>query len=180
MKGVWIMDAIIWRESIYKNHFKCNKCGTKLFNARMGKPTDYLCVDAEASETGTVFAFCGKCLNVVAQIQQDVNEDVFTDEEKENVLNGSYSEWLEKKERDLKTELTNQIEAQVAKRYERQIESIMRQVETAERSMKHIKADCENKIKAKDKQIQDLTKELTVMEARLKEMEKANCAGKDE
>lgn len=169
------MDAIIWRESIYKNNFKCNKCGTKLFNARTGQPTDNLCVDAEASETGTIMAFCGKCLNVVAQIQQNVNEDDFTDEEKENVLNGSYSEWLEKKERDLKAELTKQIEVQVAKKYERQIESIMRQVETAERSMKRIKTDCESKIKAKDKQIQDLTKELNAMEARLKEMEKANC-----
>lgn len=22
--------AIIWRESVYKNNFKCNRCGTKL------------------------------------------------------------------------------------------------------------------------------------------------------
>lgn len=174
------MDGIIWRESIYKNNFKCNQCGTKLFNPRMGRFTDAFCVDAKAPETGEIWGFCGKCLNVVARIQQNMDERYVTEEEKANSLNGNYTEWLEKKSLDLKAELTKSIEEQVAKRYERQIESIMRQVDTAERSMKKIKEDCEKKLALKDKQIQDLTKELNAMEARFKEMEQARCFGNND
>ena len=54
--------AIIWRESIYKNHFKCNKCGTKLWNEDTNTATDDL------GTAGTKWMFCMNCRNNVAFI----------------------------------------------------------------------------------------------------------------
>lgn len=57
-------DVFIWRESVYKNHFKCNKCGHVVANEH-GYPQD-----------DTLFApshdllFCGKCKNPVCKIQK--------------------------------------------------------------------------------------------------------------
>lgn len=41
--------GFVWRESIYKNNFRCPKCGAKLFDKQ---PTDNLCL--EAGEDGKV------------------------------------------------------------------------------------------------------------------------------
>lgn len=165
-------NMIIWKKSIWDNHFKCTQCGAKLFDTRKNEPTNNFGVDAEAPEEGDIWGFCCRCKNLVAQIKQNVDDSNFTEEEKTNVLNGNYEDWLEKKSADLKAELRAEIEKQMAKKYENQIQSIMRQIETAERSVKKIKADCEKKIAERDKRIQALTKELEEAEAKMRHMEK--------
>lgn len=62
MKKKNIVPAIIWKESIYKNNFKC-KCGAKLAD-NSGVPTNNLGGSAEDTEDNRLF--CMKCKNLVA------------------------------------------------------------------------------------------------------------------
>ena len=61
--------AIFWRESVYKNKFKCNKCGTKLAD------NDGKCLDGAKVLIGTfensksAIVICANCKNTVAHIQ---------------------------------------------------------------------------------------------------------------
>lgn len=164
--------GIVWRESVYKNHFKCNQCGAKLAN-KNGQPTDNFVVDADREHVDEKdeWAFCGKCMNVVAKIKE-ISEEYISEEEKENVLNGSYEDWIEKKARDIQAEMLEKIESRVAKKYEQKVKAIMQQVENAEKSVLNIKKDCEKKLAEKDKRIQALTKDLERAEAQMRKMEK--------
>lgn len=164
--------GIVWRESVYHNHFKCNQCGAKLAN-KNGQPTDNFVVDADREHVDEKdeWAFCGKCMNVVAKIKE-ISEEHISEEEKENVLNGSYEDWIEKKARDIQAKMLEQIESRVAKKYEQKVKTIMQQVENAEKSVLNIKKDCEKKLAEKDKRIQALTKDLERSEAQMRKMEK--------
>lgn len=69
MKKREIKDAIIWRKSVYDNHFKCNNCGAKLFDEKENMPTDNLGFNAEGLDVDNR-CFCIKCKNLVATIKQ--------------------------------------------------------------------------------------------------------------
>lgn len=165
-------EVIIWKKSIWDNNFRCTKCGAKLFDAKRKEPTDNLGVDAEKQEESKQWLFCAKCKNLVGQAQES-NDEMFSEEEYANVLNGDIQDWLERKSESLKESLRAEVEEQVSKRYERQIEGIKSQIERAEHSVKQIKKDYEKKILERDKRIQALTKELESTEARLRQMEQA-------
>ena len=55
--------ATIWRESVYKNDFKCNVCGETLAH-KNGIANDKVKVDMFN------YVFCRNCNNVVARIEQ--------------------------------------------------------------------------------------------------------------
>lgn len=77
MKRKEIKEAIIWRKSVYDNHFKCQLCGAKLANEQTGEPTDNVGLSNEVMEKGFDAdnrLFCNACwkkgkLNVVATIK---------------------------------------------------------------------------------------------------------------
>ena len=61
------MNAIIWRESIYKNRFKCDTCYEVLADEN-GQPTDNVGFDADTSHRQDVL-YCCKCKQPVAFIK---------------------------------------------------------------------------------------------------------------
>lgn len=164
--------GIVWRESVYKNHFKCNQCGVKLAD-KNGQPNDNFCVDADRNNVDEKdeWAYCGKCKNVVAKIKE-ISEEHISEEEKENVLQGSYEDWIEKKARDIQTEMLEKIEKRVSKKYEQKVKAMTKKVDEALITVNNIKLYYEKKIALKDKQIQALTKDLERAEADMRRMEK--------
>lgn len=81
--------AIIWRESVYKNGFKCNECGAQIADSETGEPLD----NTPFSPLGN-FLFCPSCLNPVAQLEVvDVSEDV-------QGLQGDYEDFRRKQKRE--------------------------------------------------------------------------------
>lgn len=56
--------AFIWRESIYKNNFKCSKCGTTLADMD-GTPKGNVLYDPSED-----ILVCPKCGQVVAKIKE--------------------------------------------------------------------------------------------------------------
>lgn len=58
-------EVYIWKESIYKNDFRCNKCKKKL--ADKGQPIEDALMIAEDFPTkGHHTIFCADCKNTVA------------------------------------------------------------------------------------------------------------------
>ena len=64
-------EAIIWKESIYKNDFIC-KCGTRLADSD-GQPTDNLGVNGE--DKSDPRCFCINCKNLVG-VMKEVDTDL--------------------------------------------------------------------------------------------------------
>lgn len=60
------MTAFVWRESVYKNDFRCSHCGAKLFDVEAEQPTDFLGVDPEQPEN----CHCMKCKTLVAVLRE--------------------------------------------------------------------------------------------------------------
>jgi len=56
--------AVVWRESVYKNNFRCSHCGTPLLNPATKAHTDELMINPE----GTAL-YCGKCGTLVAVLK---------------------------------------------------------------------------------------------------------------
>lgn len=54
--------AIIWKESVYKNGFKCSHCGTKLYDEKNNKVLDTTGVDLGNPD----HLHCMKCKTLVA------------------------------------------------------------------------------------------------------------------
>ena len=59
------MIALVWRESVYKNDFRCNVCGKKLFDVKGGAVK---CVKIKAVN-GRKLGFCRRCNNPVFHIE---------------------------------------------------------------------------------------------------------------
>lgn len=78
-------EAYIWRESVYKNQFKCNKCGAKLFKADKMKLTKNVRHIDE-------WVFCSKCGNPVARIEViDIDPNI-------NGLQGLWDDYVKRTE----------------------------------------------------------------------------------
>ena len=150
-------DVFVWRKSIYENGFKCNECGAKLFNPKTGKPTDNLVVDADAkTEEEKSYCFCGKCQNVVAKWQEVSVDEI----DNESILQGSYSEWIEKKAQDLNGEMQKRLSDKISKKYEQKIKDMENQIKGKESTIKNLKVSYEVLQKEKDKKIRKLYQEL--------------------
>ena len=149
-------DIFIWRKSIYENGFKCNECGVKLFNPKTGKPTDNLVVDADAeTEEDKSYCFCGRCKNVVAKWQEVSADDV-----DDNILQGSYSEWIEKKALSVKGEIQKRVEERLEKRYQNKITMLESSIKSKDASIKKLKAENERIRSEKEEKIRKLYQEL--------------------
>lgn len=61
------MNAIIWKESIYKNDFKCSHCGVQLTDGK-GQPTDNVGFDADLNNRQDIL-YCCNCKTAVAVIK---------------------------------------------------------------------------------------------------------------
>ena len=57
--------VLIWRESVYKNHFKCNQCGRRLAD-KDGTPFRNTMVSARIAHD---FMKCAYCHNVVCKME---------------------------------------------------------------------------------------------------------------
>ena len=74
--------AFIWRESVYKNHFKCNLCGTPVADE------DGTVLDRTLYHRLEEILLCPKCHNVVCKIKEiDVPENM-------KGLQGNYSDYI--------------------------------------------------------------------------------------
>ena len=155
-------DMFVWRKSVYDNNFKCNQCGAKLFNPNTGHPTDNLVVDAEDADsfennstTEPIYCYCGRCKNAVATWQP-----VESDAVDENILQGSYSDWIDKKAVDMKAEIQRDIEYKVAKKYEQKIKLLEDEITSKNAQIKRLKSEYEKQLLEKDQRIQKISKEL--------------------
>lgn len=73
MKGTL---SFVWKETIYKNRFKC-ECGNQLADPETGYPSDHVLVDMDNESANRKFMFCDKCRKPVCMIQEVmVAEDV--------------------------------------------------------------------------------------------------------
>lgn len=73
---------IVWRESVYKNNFKCNKCGLDLMK------------DGELNQTirtdkGGKRLYCPRCGNGIAVITGEIE---VPDETEGSILGGKWEE----------------------------------------------------------------------------------------
>ena len=129
-------DMFVWRKSIYDNNFKCNECGAKLFNVKTG-PTNNLALDADAkTEEEKHLCYCAKCQNVVAT-WQEIEDDENTEEE--NILMGSYSDWIEKKAMDMKGEMQHRMEEHFARKYEQRIKDLQDKIKSRDATISKLK-----------------------------------------
>lgn len=155
-----IKDMFVWRKSIYDNNFKCNQCGARLFSTRTNKPTDNLVVDGDDVSNNNpkdpVICYCGKCQNAVATWQPVEATDVSND----NLLQGSYSEWVEKKAQDLNEEMRKRVEDKISKKYTQKIKDLEEQLKGKEATIKRLKLAYETAQKEKDAKIRKLYQEL--------------------
>ena len=152
-------DMFVWRKSVYDNNFKCNQCGAKLFNSKTGRPTDNLVVDADIDLSDVkepIYCFCGKCQNAVATWQPVEAEQVDSD----NILCGSYSEWIEKKAMDLNAEMQKRVEGKIAKKYEQKIQMLSDMVKSRDSTISKMKIAYETYQKEHDEENLKLHQEL--------------------
>ena len=56
------MIAFIWRESVYKNNFRCNKCGKRLKKDNSIEPEDDVLT---VMRGGYMWGLCPRCMNPV-------------------------------------------------------------------------------------------------------------------
>lgn len=164
------MEVFIWKESIYKNDFKC-KCGAKLFDRRTNAPTENVGVDAEKTNALETELWCCKCRNLVGKVKQ-IDDKQFDDKEKADVLNGDINEWLANKEKTIKSEVKTKTEERIRKNLQKEVQSLFDKLQDAENAMKRYKIECEKMLAKKDKQIQELTKEIDGLNAQMRKMEK--------
>ena len=152
-------DMFVWRKSVYDNHFKCNACGAKLFSERTNTPTDNLVIDdsdANADGSTQIVCYCGKCSNAVATWQSVGDVDIGN----ENVLQGSYSEWLNKKAVDVKAEVEKKVEDRLEKKYKTRIDMLNETIKSREATIKKLKEAKEKQYKELDEQNLRLHQEL--------------------
>lgn len=65
--------SFIWKESIYKNRFRCT-CGNQLADPETGWPTDQVLVE---TSTSGKFMYCAKCRQPICMMQEvEIAEDV--------------------------------------------------------------------------------------------------------
>jgi len=65
-------SAIVWRQSVFVNDFKCNRCGALLWKDDDGT-SDLLIENKPLSELPGLY--CRRCGNLVARVTEDVSKN---------------------------------------------------------------------------------------------------------
>ena len=157
---------IIWKKSIYDRGFKC-KCGAPLANKETGEPTKYFGMDPDQfNKQLPTDCYCAKCHELVANIKwnQDTNFD--------DPLCGNYTDMINEEMKKARAEVLPKLKKEAEEYYKKEIETFKKTAKDYGDFAHKTKADAEKKLQAKDKQIQELTKELDAAEAKLRQMEK--------
>ena len=165
-----MQNHIIWKKSIYDRGFKC-KCGAPLADKETGEPTKYFGMNPEQfNKQLPTDCYCAKCHELIATIKW--NQDTHFDDK----FPGHYEEVMENEIKKLRAEKLEELkkEAKEAaeKYYKNELETFKKIAKDYGDFAHKTKADAEKKLQTKDKQIQDLTKELDAAEAKLRQMEK--------
>ena len=159
-------DMFVWRKSVYENHFKCNECGAKLFNEKTKTPTDYLVIDdsdKNADGKSQIVCYCGKCQNAVATWQTVEGEQIGNDD----ILQGSYAEWLEKKAQDLNAEMRKRTAEHYEKKYEQRIKALEDKIASKDSTIAKMKVSQEAHVRVLEAKIQELSKEIRHLEGQI-------------
>lgn len=157
---------IIWKKSIYDRGFKC-KCGAPLADKETGEPTKYFGMDPEQfNKQMPTDCYCAKCHELIATIKwnQDTNFD--------DPFCGNYTDMINEEMKKARAEVLPKLKKEAEEYYKREIETFKKIAKDYGDFAHKTKADAEKKLQAKDKQIQELTKELDAAEAKLRQMEK--------
>ena len=161
-----MQNHIIWKKSIYDRKFKC-KCGAPLADPETGEPSMYFGMDGKQfDKKKDTDCYCVKCRELVATIKWNQDTD-FTER-----FPGNYTEILEEEKKKLRAEMLPELKKEAEKYYQKEIETYKKIAKDYGDFAHKTKADSEKKLQAKDKQIQELTKELDAAEAKLRQMEK--------
>lgn len=169
------MDVLIWKKSIYDNNFKCTRCGKKLFDVKKNEPTCNLNIDSETVNDVEHDLFC-KCGYYVGK--QKVSDHVEW-MEGEDYLKGNLDEWFDNKKKEIEADAISKADNRAKKKLQKEIQTLINKLTLAENAMISYKTECERKLSMKDKQIQELTKEITALEAQMRKMEKQMLKGAD-
>lgn len=96
------MDAVVWKQAIYFNNFKCTKCGTSLLDKDNNFISDEILVNEhevknfEKGKIDSFKCFCPKCKDYVAYVAKVDSKD--DDSNKNTVLKcGNFEDYLKKK-----------------------------------------------------------------------------------
>ena len=161
-----MQNHIIWKKSIYDRGFKC-KCGAPLANKETGEPTKYFGMDPDQfNKQLPTDCYCAKCHELVATVKWN-QDSHFADK-----FSGHYEEVMKAEIKKLRAEVLPQLKYEAEEYYKKEIETFKKIAKDYGDFAHKTKADAEKKLQAKDKQIQELTKELDAAEAKLRRMEK--------
>ena len=161
------MNKIVWKESVYKNKFKCKMCGRKLASVS-GQPTDNLVFKSEDNTVSPAFCKCGE---LVATVELNYTGPVPEMDEDGKMLLGSYSDWLEEQKKKIRKEVTTELQKKIYEQFYDRLEKLGEMIKGLTASNEQIKKDKDKIIKKKDKLIEEKEKEILRLEHRLKEME---------
>lgn len=81
-----LVEAVVWRESVYRNKFKC-MCGTLLFNYETSHTTEAV-VKQKLPIDGKNYLYCKNCGRAVAfvEMREDVSKNMTQHYEKQKLI----------------------------------------------------------------------------------------------
>ena len=170
-----LREAIIWRKSVYDNHFKCQKCGCKLADEN-GNPTDNVSVNAEGLDVDNRL-FCYQCFkkgegNVVATMK------IIPADGDEVSLMGN---WVDRADHYEKAFDEADRTLERLKEIEKTLKKKLSEIAELESKVTVLENRCKNKdaeIKKYSKKLQDLTKENDELRHRIEELIERNTFNK--
>lgn len=169
------MQVFIWNESVYKRGLKC-RCGANLWDKKINHPSKNVVVDSSRVNEKDIDLWCAKCKELVGKARE-MDDKLFGDEDRIDPLRGNVNEWIAKKEKQAEQNGKELAEKKAMAKLKNQLEHMAQEIRNADHMVKMMKQDYEKKLAKKDKQIQELTKELTKAEADMKRMQKALLGG---
>lgn len=160
-------NMIVWRESVYKNSFKCTMCGRKLAD-KNGQPTADLIYDKNSMDRQRAFCRCGY---PVADVQLRV-PGLPAPENEDYAFSGNLEDFLEKERKKIRKELEAEVTKKVYDQFYERLDKMGEMIKSLTRSNEQIKQDKDKIIKQKQGTISQLNKEILRLEHRLIEMER--------
>lgn len=167
-------NMIVWRESVYKNGFKCTQCGRKLAD-KNGQPTEKLIYDKESKDRQRAICTCGY---PVADVQLKV-PGLPSPETDNYAFRGNLEDYLEKERKRIRKELESEVTKKVYDQFYERLDKLGQMIKDLTRSNEQIKLDKDKIIKQKQGTISQLNKEILRLEHRLIEMEKGELIHED-
>ncbi len=152
------MIAIIWRQSVMENGYRCTVCGKRLY--KLDKPTKYL-------ETMNNYAYCRKCGMCVAKMQEIPN-DIGDYAKLQGLENARWEEVMQKLVSDQKRAREKQQEAQESIDACRKLEH---EVEVLKQRVIILKEQLEQSRKMRNEDAEAHLAEKKIYEHRIRDME---------